>query len=87
MGTPMGFMFMETDSAECKKRDGWLATFVLLSLLAVLCPVTAKTADKPIGEQLEKITIVYGGISAGHAPLWMTYEAGLFRKHGLPSKP
>ena len=80
----MGFMFM--GSTECKKRDGWLPTCVFLSLLAVLCPVTANTADKPIGEQLEKVTIVYGGISAGHAPLWMTYEAGLFRKHGLDAQ-
>ena len=79
-------MFMGTDNTECKKRDGWLATCVCLSLLAVLCPVTAKTADKPMGEQLEKVTIVYGGISAGHAPLWMTHEAGLFRKHGLDAQ-
>jgi len=82
----MGFMSMETDSTECRKRDGWLGTFILLSVLAVLCPVTAKAADKPTGQQLEKVTIVYGGISAGHAPLWMTHEAGLFRKHGVDAQ-
>jgi NitT/TauT family transport system substrate-binding protein len=54
--------------------------------LAALFPVTANTADSPIGRPLEKVTIVYGGISAGHAPLWVTYEAGLFRKHGLDAQ-
>ena len=56
---------------------------ILLWAVAALFPVTAKTADRPIGGLLEKVTIVYGGISAGHAPLWVTHEAGLFRKHGL----
>jgi NitT/TauT family transport system substrate-binding protein len=79
----MRVMFMQTHSTEYGKRDGWLRISIFLWVLAVLFPVTAKTADRPIGEPLEKVTIVYGGISAGHAPLWMSYEAGLFRKHGL----
>ena len=36
-----------------------------------------------MGGHLEKVTIVYGGISAGHAPLWVTHEVGFRRKHGL----
>jgi NitT/TauT family transport system substrate-binding protein len=51
--------------------------------LACLFPVAASTAERPVGAALEKVTIVYGGISAGHGPLWVTYEAGLFRKNGL----
>jgi NitT/TauT family transport system substrate-binding protein len=82
----MRFMFMQTDSTEYRKRDGWLGISIFLWVLAVLFPVTAKTADRPIREPLEKVTIVYGGISAGHAPLWVTYEAGLFRKHGLDAQ-
>ena len=79
-------MCAETDSTEYRKRDGRLAISIFLWALAFLFPVTARTADGPLGERLEKVTIVYGGISAGHAPLWMTYEAGLFRKHGLDAQ-
>jgi NitT/TauT family transport system substrate-binding protein len=79
-------MCTETDSTEYRKRDGRLAKFIFLGALAALFPVTAMTADGPMRERLEKVTIVYGGISAGHAPLWMTYEAGLFRKHGLDAQ-
>ena len=74
---------MQRDNTKDKRRDGWLGVSILLWALAALFPVTAKTADRPIGGFLEKVTIVYGGISAGHAPLWVTHEAGLFRKHGL----
>jgi NitT/TauT family transport system substrate-binding protein len=77
---------MQTDSTKNRKRDGWLGISIFLWVLAVFFPVTAKTADRPITEPLEKVTIVYGGISAGHAPLWVTYEAGLFRKHGLDAQ-
>jgi NitT/TauT family transport system substrate-binding protein len=79
-------MCAQTDSTEYRKRDGRLAISIFLWALAALFPVTARAADGPLGERLEKVTIVYGGISAGHAPLWMTYEAGLFRKHGLDAQ-
>ena len=74
---------MQTDGTEYTKPDDRLGISILLWALAALFPVTASTADRPIGQHLEKVTIVYGGISAGHAPLWVAYEAGLFRKHGL----
>lgn len=77
------FMFTRTDSTEYRKRIEWLTIIAFLCALTAIFPVTAKTADKALAEPREKITIVYGGISAGHAPLWVTYEAGLFRKHGL----
>ncbi len=79
-------MCAQTDSTEYRKRDGRLAISIFLWALAAVFPVTARAADGPLGERLEKVTIVYGGISAGHAPLWMTYEAGLFRKHGLDAQ-
>ena len=74
---------MQTDGTEYTKPDHRLGISILLWTLAALFPVTASTADRPIGQHLEKVTIVYGGISAGHAPLWVAHEAGLFRKHGL----
>ena len=74
---------MQTDGTEYTKPDGRLGISILLWALAALFPVTASTADRPIEAHLEKVTIVYGGISAGHAPLWVAHEAGLFRKHGL----
>ncbi|HSA78974.1 MAG TPA: ABC transporter substrate-binding protein [Nitrospirota bacterium] len=76
-------MVIQANSPEYKRSHGSLGTSILLCALVGLLPVSARTADGPITERLEKVTIVYGGISAGHAPLWMAHEAGLFRKHGL----
>lgn len=77
----MAFVFM--DAERCRQA---LRIFIFLSSLAAIFPVTARTAERRTGEPLQKVTIVYGGISAGHAPLWMAYEAGLFRKQGLDAQ-
>jgi NitT/TauT family transport system substrate-binding protein len=56
---------------------------MLLWALVALFPVTARAADRPVGQPLEKVTIVYAGISGNQAPGWVAYEAGIFRKYGL----
>lgn len=73
---------MQSNSPESRKPDRRFGISLFLCAVAFL-PVSARTADRPITEPLERVTIVYGGISAGHAPLWVAHEAGLFRKHGL----
>jgi len=54
---------------------------VFVSLVALL-PVLARGAEKP-GQPLEKIRIAYSSLSGNMAPLWVTQEAGFFRKYGL----
>jgi ABC-type nitrate/sulfonate/bicarbonate transport system substrate-binding protein/LysM repeat protein len=43
----------------------------------------ATAADGPASQSLRKIAIAYSGISPSQSPIWVTYEAGLFRKYGL----
>jgi NitT/TauT family transport system substrate-binding protein len=76
-------MFMRTDSAEARKRDGRLGVCVLLWGLAVLFPSAANTAEKAVERSLQQIIIAYSSISGNMAPLWVTYERGFFRKYGL----
>jgi NitT/TauT family transport system substrate-binding protein len=59
---------------------------ILVWALTALFSASAETADQPIGRPLEKITIVYSSISGTMAPVWVTHEAGLFRKHGLDAQ-
>ncbi|MGH7926176.1 MAG: ABC transporter substrate-binding protein, partial [Candidatus Binatia bacterium] len=40
-------------------------------------------ASGPASQSLRKISIAYSGISPGQSPIWVTYEAGFFRKYGL----
>jgi NitT/TauT family transport system substrate-binding protein len=51
----------------------------LIGLIAVLTPIGAKAAERP----LEKIRIAYTGISGSQLPTWVAYEQGFFRKYGL----
>lgn len=48
---------------------------------ATQAPKPAATAAPPAA--LQKIRIAYSSVSASQSPLWMTYEAGLFKKYGL----
>jgi len=47
--------------------------------LAILAPLFASAADKP----LQKINVAYSSISGNMAPLWVTQDKGFFRKYGL----
>ena len=59
----------------------WLSALAcMVAGLALHGPVTAQTA---VERPLEKITIAYSAISGNMAPLWIAYERGFFRKHGL----
>jgi NitT/TauT family transport system substrate-binding protein len=41
------------------------------------------SAEKSSDQPLERIRIVYAGLSGNQAPGWAAYEGGFFRKHGL----
>ena len=76
-------MFTPTDGTKYRKRDGWLKVAISLWVLATLFPVTANAADKMAERPLQKIIIAYSSISGNMAPLWVTYEKGFFRRHGI----
>jgi NitT/TauT family transport system substrate-binding protein len=59
---------------------------LLVGIMMTFFSATAETADQPIGRPLEKVTIVYSSISGTMAPVWVTHEAGIFRKHGLDTQ-
>jgi NitT/TauT family transport system substrate-binding protein len=68
--------------AEAERRALLCTVFVVLLLLVTLVPVFAEGAEKP-GQSPKKIRIVYSSISGNMAPLWVTYEKGIFAKYGL----
>jgi ABC-type nitrate/sulfonate/bicarbonate transport system substrate-binding protein len=45
--------------------------------LLCLLPAPARPAD------LTKVVVTWGGADVAFAPVWITYNAGLFKKHGL----
>ncbi|MGH7774015.1 MAG: ABC transporter substrate-binding protein [Candidatus Binatia bacterium] len=65
----------------------WCALPILLWTLTNLLSSTADAAEKPGGRPMEKIAIAYSSISGNMAPLWVAYERGFFRKHGLDVQP
>jgi NitT/TauT family transport system substrate-binding protein len=61
------------------------ACIVILAVLFALLPGALDAAESP-ERPLEKITIAYSSLSANMAPLWITHERGLFRKHGVDAQ-
>jgi NitT/TauT family transport system substrate-binding protein len=53
--------------------------FVFTMLFRNVASAAESAADRP----LEKVTIAYSSLSGNMAPLWITYDLGFFRKHGL----
>lgn len=56
---------------------------ILLCMLTVFYYGKAGTAERPLEQAPEKVTVAYSSISGNMAPLWVTYERGFFRKYGL----
>jgi NitT/TauT family transport system substrate-binding protein len=50
----------------------------LLALTVLFCPRITTAQQK-----LEKMNIGYSAQAGAFAPIWITYDAGLFKKHGL----
>ena len=70
--------------SQYKDHQSWLLSLVCLMLLLVVTGRAA--AQNPAEHPLEKITIAYSSISGNMAPLWVAYERGFFRKHGLDAQ-
>ena len=62
------------NQVKYRKKISWLAVFV--SVLGIVFPRLAQTADQPAGNQLEKVRIAYSAISGSQLVGWIAYEAG-----------
>jgi NitT/TauT family transport system substrate-binding protein len=56
---------------------------ILFCMLTVFFYGNAGTAEGPLEQPPQKVTIAYSSISGNMAPLWVTYERGFFRKYGV----
>lgn len=56
--------------------------FFGLTLAAVLC-LPAYPLQAQVKPPLEKLRFVYSAVGASQSSVWIPYEAGIFRKHGL----
>lgn len=63
----------------CKKA---LAAAAALALMIGVLPLSARAAEKP-AHNLERVRIVYAGLSGNQAPGWAAHDGGFFRKQGL----
>ena len=56
--------------------------YLRMSLLALFClfPDLGSAQPRP---QMEKLRFVYSAIGGSQSSVWIPYEAGIFRKHGL----
>jgi NitT/TauT family transport system substrate-binding protein len=59
------------------------AGLALVALFLLFLSGRGYTAEKSSDPPLERIRIVYAGLSGNQAPGWAAYEGGFFRKHGL----
>jgi len=66
------------------KAKLYCALIIALGGLFLTCGVgNAKAAEGSAPQDLKKIVISYASIAPHQAPVWIAYEAGIFRKHGL----
>jgi NitT/TauT family transport system substrate-binding protein len=54
-----------------------------ISLIAALFALVVLTAQAAAQSPLEKLRVTYSAIGGSQSSVWMPYEAGIFRKHGL----
>lgn len=57
--------------------------FIAVCLAAVLYTIVFVECDAQVRSASGKIRVVYSAIGASQATVWIPYEAGIFRKHGL----
>jgi len=72
------------DNTQHTKQRVLSSVFALF--LSTLFYTGADAAERRAERPLQKVTIAYSSISGTMAPLWVTYAAGFFRKHGLDMK-
>jgi len=64
-------------------RCSLLLVFAAIPTLMTCYSSTVFSAEKQPSSSLEKTRVAYSSISGNTASLWVAYEHGFFRKHGL----
>ena len=54
-----------------------------LSIVALILCLLALPPESPAQSTVEKLRVAYSAIAGSQASVWIPYEAGIFRKHGL----
>jgi NitT/TauT family transport system substrate-binding protein len=62
------------------KLRGWIQVALLLLLIAPRAPSAAEVGGKP---EKADVIVTYAQPSGAFTPIWVAYEAGLFKKYGL----
>jgi NitT/TauT family transport system substrate-binding protein len=60
--------------------------FSLIVLAMVWLAIHASDAGAQAKQAAEKVRLVFSAIGSSQSPLWIGYEAGIFRKHGLDAE-
>lgn len=58
-------------------------TFASVILSALIGVLIGSFVDAQVRPTSEKLRVIYSAIGSSQSPLWIGYEAGIFRKHGL----
>ena len=74
---------MIQEFGHIRHRTRSLLVTIVACVLVILFHALGDAADSPARVPMQKVTIAYSSISGNMAPLWIAYEAGLFRKYGL----
>ncbi len=56
------------------------------SVILVLAWLTSTGWEIGAHTRPEKVRLVYSAVGSSQSPLWIGYEAGIFRKHGLDAE-
>ena len=68
----------------CKQRH--VSLCIVFYALLTLSPAAAISAESGGSVPPRKVTIAYSSISGNMAPVWVTFEAGLFHKYGIDAQ-
>ena len=60
--------------------------YFLICLWIFLAALHASDLSAQVRSGAEKIRLVFSAIGSSQSPLWIGYEAGIFRKHGLDAE-
>src|ERR1700740_3162713 len=56
---------------------------LVVTLLTISCTFAAEVGGKP---EKPDVVVTYAQTSGAFTPIWLAYEAGLFKKYGLNAK-
>ena len=65
-------------------KSNWLVAAFVLLMISLVCAIHSSFAADAGGKpEKSDVVVTYAQPSGAFTPIWLAYEAGLFRKHGL----